>query len=180
MPRNIEVKARIPSLEAVLPLVQSLADGAPEALFQDDTFFTCPTGRLKLRDFGNGRGQLIFYQRPDAPGPTQSRYRIHETADPAGLRETLSAALGVIGRVVKRRLLFFRGQTRIYLDAVEGLGDFLELEVVLEAGQSAAAGLAIAEAIFSQLGLPASARLPGAYRDLLEAAGAFASGPGTA
>ena len=39
---------------------------------------------------------------------------------------------GVIGRVRKTRWLLMCGATRIHLDEVEGLGAFLELEVVLE------------------------------------------------
>ncbi len=177
MARNVEIKARIDSVEAWLPRVRALADGAAEALAQDDTFFACANGRLKLRDFGDGRGQLIFYQRPDAPGPKESRYRIHETAHPGELRDTLAAALGVIGRVVKRRLVFRRGRTRLHLDRVDGLGDFLELEVVLGEGQTTEAGMAIAEELCSRLGMDAASRLAGAYRDLLEAAGAFPAAP---
>lgn len=45
------------------------------------------------------------------------------------LQAVLSEALGVQGVVKKERRLYMVGQTRVHLDRVEGLGDFLELEV---------------------------------------------------
>lgn len=39
--------------------------------------------------------------------------------------------MGVKGEVVKERTLFMVKQTRVHVDAVEGLGNFMELEVVL-------------------------------------------------
>ena len=171
MARNIEIKVRIPSVEALLGPARALADGPPTEILQDDTFFACRDGRLKLRVLGDGSGQLIHYRRPDTPGPRQSDYTIFETPAPAALRDALAQALGVTGRVVKRRLLLLCGQTRIHLDRVTGLGDFLELEVVLREGQSAAQGAAIAEGLCARLGLDPDARSAGAYRDLLAAAG---------
>jgi adenylate cyclase class IV len=41
----------------------------------------------------------------------------------------LTQALGARGQVKKRRLLFMYQQTRIHVDKVEGLGNFMELEV---------------------------------------------------
>ncbi|MBT2596436.1 hypothetical protein [Arthrobacter sp. ISL-72] len=38
MPTNVEIKARVDSLETVLPVVAALADAGPEAVVQDDTF----------------------------------------------------------------------------------------------------------------------------------------------
>ena len=35
----------------------------------------------------------------------------------------------MLGAVRKRRLLYMVGQSRVHLDSVEGLGDFVELEV---------------------------------------------------
>ncbi len=170
MARNIEIKARIDSVEGLAGPVRALADGPPVELFQDDTFFSCATGRLKLR-VCNGEGELIGYERPDAPGPRESRYVRCAAPRPEELRQVLARTLGVRGRVVKRRLLFLRGQTRIHLDRVEGLGDFLELEVVLREDQTAREGTAVAEDIFARLGLAPASRVAVAYRDLLEQAG---------
>ena len=84
-------------------------------------------------------------------------------------REALTRALGLVGRVRKRRTLLMVGRTRIHLDAVEGLGDFMELEVVLRDGEPDAAGSAEAEALMQALGLAEAPRLAGAYLDLLPA-----------
>jgi adenylate cyclase class IV len=72
-----------------------------------------------------------------------------------------------VGRVRKRRTLLMVGRTRIHLDAVEGLGDYMELEVVLRDGEPDAAGSAEAEALMQALGLAKAPRLAGAYLDLL-------------
>lgn len=45
------------------------------------------------------------------------------------MQALLSEALGVLGVVRKERLLYLVGQTRVHLDRVDGLGDFMELEV---------------------------------------------------
>jgi len=175
MARNIEVKARIASVEALLPIAQAVADGPPERLLQDDTFFACAQGRLKLRDFGDGRGELIHYERADTEGPKLSDYVRAPTSDPAALREALTRACGQIGRVRKTRWLLLSGQTRIHLDRVEGLGDFLELEVVLSDGQSEADGQRIAETLKARLGVEPAQCLAGAYLDLLSRAPGIAS-----
>ncbi len=63
MPRNIEIKARIDSVDALIPVAAALADHGPIEIPQDDTFFRCAAGRLKLRCFADGSGELIFYNR---------------------------------------------------------------------------------------------------------------------
>ena len=169
MARNIEIKARVPGLDALLPKVRALASRGPELIAQDDTFFACADGRLKLRVFAPGHGELIAYRRADASGPNASDYLITPVTDPESLRTTLSRALGVCGRVVKQRTLFLVGRTRVHLDRVDGLGEFLELEVVLTEGEDETCGVAEAHALLRQLQVDASQLVAGAYVDLLAA-----------
>ncbi|SIT22020.1 class IV adenylate cyclase [Achromobacter sp. MFA1 R4] len=169
MARNVEIKARVDSLEAIVPLAAALSGKEPARIDQDDTFFACATGRLKLRAFANGTGELIFYQRADDTGPKESFYVIAPTDAPDALRDTLSHAYGVTGRVRKHRTVFMAGRTRIHLDRVEGLGEFLELEVVLREDETVEAGMEEARTLMAGLGVAPEQLLSGAYVDLLAA-----------
>jgi predicted adenylyl cyclase CyaB len=164
---NIEIKARLADPDRTARLAEALAESPPEVIQQEDTFYYTPAGRLKLRVLAPDRGELIYYERPDAEGPKASNYEIFRTQDPAGLKSLLSIALGVRGIVRKTRRLYVVGQTRIHLDAVEGLGDFLELEVVLAEGQDPAEGVEIAGKLMGELGLRPGDLVQGAYIDLL-------------
>lgn len=167
MPRNIEIKARIASVQALVPRAAAIADQGPMPIVQDDTFFACDRGRMKLRAFSPDAGELIFYRRADQQGPKESFYVRSPTASPDTLREALSLAYGEAGRVQKHRTLFIAGRTRIHLDEVQGLGHFLELEVVLEDGESADEGIAEAHALMARLGVERAQLIEGAYVDLL-------------
>jgi len=183
MPRNIEIKARIGSVEALLPRACAVAGGVPQRIEQDDSFFQVPHGRLKLRQFADGSAELIHYQRADSAEAKASDYVRVPVADPAALREALARGCGLLGRVRKVRWLLLVSSggftTRIHLDRVEGLGDFMELEVMLRDGQSDADGQAVAEALMLALGLADAPRVAGAYMDLLSSTGS-ASAAGTA
>ncbi len=170
MARNIEIKAHIENVEAVIPKAAALADQGPIEIIQDDTFFTCQNGRLKLRAFSSTEGELIFYRRPDQAGPKESFYLISPTSAPDVLRESLSLAYGQAGRVRKHRTLFLVDRTRIHLDRVEDLGHFLELEVVLSDGETVEAGEAIAHDLMGKLGISSAQLIDGAYVDLINQA----------
>jgi adenylate cyclase len=167
MPRNIEIKARIGSVEALLPQVRLIADQGPWEIRQDDTYFACRGGRLKLRTGPENAGELIYYRRDNQGAPKESFYLRSPSSDPASLRELLTQALGQIGRIEKLRTLFLCGRTRIHLDKVTGLGDFLELEVVLAEHESIAQGIAEANALRMQLGVDSSQLIEGSYLDLM-------------
>ena len=163
--RNIELKCRCADLPAVRRRAEELGATDAGILEQRDTFFDAPLARLKLRDFGDGRGELISYRRPDTPEARASRFFICP-ADPVALLATLSYALPTAGVVKKRRHLFLYRHTRIHLDDVEGLGTFVELETVMT-GQSDAEGHDELEHVAAALGLKRDEAVPHPYVELL-------------
>uniref|UniRef100_A0A3B4UP18 Si:ch211-156b7.4 n=1 Tax=Seriola dumerili TaxID=41447 RepID=A0A3B4UP18_SERDU len=167
MPSNVEIKAKVSDMTQFAEKASKLSQSEGTIIRQHDTFFNCSQGRLKLRDFMNGSGQLIFYERPDTDGPKLSRYSISPTNDPQSLRNVLSDALGVKGEVRKERRLFLIGQTRVHLDTVEGLGHYMELEVVMRPEQTVEEGQRVAEDLMQQLGVSQQSLVTGAYMDLL-------------
>ena len=167
MPRNIEIKARIENVGIYAPMLAAMATGGPLELAQDDTFFNCDNGRLKLRALSNDAGELIFYRRVNQLGPKESFYLRTPTSSPESLRESLSLAYGQIGRIRKYRTLFLVGRTRVHLDRVEGLGHFLELEVVLVDDESAEQGVREAGELMEKLGIQPEQLIEGAYIDLM-------------
>src|SRR5262249_54968281 len=137
---------------------------------QVDVFFPCQGARLKLRMLAPDLGELIRYERSDCAEARGSRYLIARTSDPQNLLDILTTTLGTTGIVRKTRRLFLVGQTRVHIDEVDGLGSFLELEVMLRPGQSDAEGRRIAEDLLEEFGVGASQLVGEAYVDLLRGA----------
>lgn len=170
MARNIEIKARVPDWAKANSAARAISDSAPQVLEQRDVFFRTPRGRLKLRWLSPERACLVYYERVDASGPRSSVYHIAETSEPFALQRVLAAALGVRGEVSKVRTLYMVGQTRIHLDRVEGLGEYVELEAVLGPDQSEAEGRASVARLMAALGIEERDLVDVAYIDLLETA----------
>lgn len=168
MPANIEVKARLIDAEEARRKARQLSGGPPDEIHQIDVFFNCPEGRLKLRIFDSGSGELIGYHRTDDAEIRRSDYHIVRTPDAMTLLEILRQSLGESGMVEKMRHLYEVDQTRIHIDHVEGLGDFLEVEVVLRPGQSEDEGYDIAQRILKEMGILPDQYVAAAYVDLLK------------
>lgn len=166
MRRNIEIKARIADWEAVTLAAARLADGPPQLLRQHDTFYVTTRGRLKLRTV-NDQTELIYYQRMDQPGPKQSEYLVLPINHPDTARRMLELLHGCRGVVRKIRWLYMCDQTRIHLDRVENLGDFIELEVMLRDDQTVEDGERIAHRLMAELAISSSQLVDCAYIDLV-------------
>lgn len=172
MPKNIEVKALLKDVGAARDTAIRLSGRKAEILHQEDVFFPCELARLKLRILGPDSGELIRYERPDLAAARVSKYVIARTQDPEILRHILTETLGTIGVVKKTRELFLVGQTRVHIDTVEGLGHFLELEVVMRPDQAETEGQEIVRHLLSAFGIGQPHLLAEAYVDLLRRKGA--------
>jgi adenylate cyclase len=168
MGRNVEIKARVDDLEALRQRVEGLADSGPSTVEQQDTFFCSRHGRLKLREMSDGVAELIYYARADTTEPIESSYLKIPCHQPGAMREALASALGVRGQVHKKRMVYLCGPTRIHLDSVEGLGEFVELEVVMSAEDAVEDGISIAGSLMAQLGIDSKNLVEESYIDLIE------------
>ena len=166
--RNVEIKAKASNFRRLQKLVEALALTQPQSIYQEDTFFNCPVGRLKLRTFSNGTGELIHYEREDRVEPTESKYVLSPVNDPDSIKEALSQALGVRAVVRKHRRLYIVGQARIHLDEVEDLGYFIELEVALRPTETQENGIEVARDLMEKLEIRGEDLVKSAYVDLLE------------
>ncbi|PFX18286.1 uncharacterized protein LOC111339756 [Stylophora pistillata] len=167
MPSNVEIKAKVKDFETFKRKANEISDSEGEIIEQKDIFYNVPQGRLKLRLLHNQPSQLIFYQRDDKSGPKMSEFYTAPTNEPDKLADVLSRAMGEKGVVKKKRLLYLVGQTRVHCDEVEGLGCFMELEVVMKENQSTFEGEQIARDLMSKLGVEEADLVKGAYIDLL-------------
>lgn len=165
---NIEIKAWARDFEFQQAKVEKFSSCTSQYIPQCDTFFSVVSGRLKLREFADGTGELIYYQRDNTNGPRKSHYSISKTSTPEALKEIVTQVLPVAGQVVKQRWLYIVGPTRIHFDRVESLGEFIELEVVLGQNQQTAIdGEKIAAEWMERIGISPEDLLGEAYIDLL-------------
>ena len=130
--RNIELKARLASLDRARDVARAIRAEYVGMLRQIDTYFSCPNGRLKLREIAGQGAELIWYARSDEGKPRPSLYMICEVEHPATLSSLLDSALGSNVTVEKQRDLFLWQNVRIHLDDVTGLGTFVEFEAVMQ------------------------------------------------
>lgn len=169
MAQNIEIKARLTTQQfrELESRVAAIVD-RDCVLHQTDTFFHTTKDRLKLREYPDQPAELIAYQRTDQNEPKLSDYIRTPVDQPDSLKLALMRSLGIRGVIKKRRDLYLVGQTRVHLDLVDGLGEFVELEVVMRPDQLKDDGLTIVNELMEQLGIEPGCLISAAYIDLLE------------
>lgn len=164
---NVEVKVRVRDRAALLARIAALGARHEWTRRMRDTFFRVGRGWLKLREADGIPAELIGYERPtDTSGPRDSTWEAAPVADARALERTLARVLPRDKVVAKERALYLHGATRIHVDRVDGLGDFVELETVVTSQPLEAARCECA-ALMDALALEPSDLVGVPYRDLL-------------
>ena len=165
MPRNLELKARFGSLRTALKICKRIHARRIGVLQQRDTYFRIQRGRLKLREFSSKEAELIFYRRPNSKGGRYSTFTKMPVKHQRAVRDALTQTLGVKCVVKKKRILFLFKNSRIHLDSVDGLGSFIEFEVLVRQGTRQATKLI--GVLTSTFGLQSRDAIASSYSDLL-------------
>jgi len=177
--RNIEAKYKPNKPSEIYDNIHNLCSSEEHhEILQEDIFFgTFGKGRTKLRANKSKGGfliysELIYYERPDEKGPKESnfiRYRPHSLDDYESLKAFHSMASGVFGVVEKTREVFlYEGKHRIHFDNVKGLGEFVEIEIVMDENQPKEEGVKILTDLMNKIGLQETEYVDVAYIDLLK------------
>ena len=167
MNRNIEIKARLRHPRSFVAVAEEICN-TRDKIKQVDTYFNCVQDFLKLRQESNGRAELICYRRRPVARPKASYYRRTAIENPNRVLEMLSTQFGIRGVVRKTRTVFLFRQMRVHYDRVEGLGQFMELEVVLAPTHTTNRGLELCAYTMAVLGIDQQDLLSESYIDLVE------------
>jgi len=98
-------------------------------LNQKDIYYSIGKGLLKLRVEGD-KNTLIKYLRNESGKERWSNYDLIQLTN-GNAEKFLSELFPIETIIVKKRKLYWLLNTRIHIDIVESLGNFLELETIV-------------------------------------------------
>ena len=164
--KNLEFKASCQSLDLLRQHLVDLQAEHRHTMKQLDTYFNVPQGRLKLREIDAHKAELIYYERSDLAESRYSNYQICDIPEPAAFKQIATMAWGVKAVVEKQRELWRFGDTRIHLDEVTNLGQFVELETVIR-NQTEEEAQAEHQLVKDALGIKEEDLISVSYSDLI-------------
>jgi adenylate cyclase, class 2 len=138
--KNFEFKARVNDISEKEARLQKLNPRFEGEDHQTDTYFNCERGRLKLRE-GKIENALIFYSRSDSPVAREAEIVLQKLPASNSIKELLTCSNGILTVVEKKRRIFFIENVKFHFDKLEGLGNFVEVEVIDSDGNQSIADL---------------------------------------
>lgn len=167
MSKNLEIKVEIENPAKIRKLAKEFCKGKKYEVLkqnQEDIYYKVKKGRLKLRIIDGINGNLIHYYRGNKERKRVSDYTISETDTPYALASILNSLYKKLVIVKKEREIFIIDNIRIHIDAVKGLGKFLEFEVIIKTLSKAKKEM---EKLIEHFGLEEKQFIKVSYSDLL-------------
>lgn len=164
MPRNLELKIKCDFFNEVKNCLEEINADYTGELNQKDIYFRVENRLLKLR-IENGEQSLIKYTRDETGKDRWSDFQVIKLPD-KNAEDFFEDLFDIETVVEKKRLVYIYDNTRIHLDKVKGLGEFLELETLV------LNGLKDAKSRFNymvkKLKLDLSSQIKNSYKILIE------------
>ena len=166
--KNIELKISIKDFDEINSLLKKTKAKHIGEMHQIDTYYCCENNRLKIRNINNKEYVLISYKRPDKINDKISNYEMF-SINPEEINSVQSSMERRFEQLVvveKNRDLWIWKDTRIHLDTVSRLGNFLEIETIIGDRDLKSAKEEFNN-IFKLLGLKNYKKFSNSYSDLL-------------
>lgn len=168
MPKNYEIKAWVPNISSAFKsaeeYISSYKNSSHFTEKQKDIYYKVPSGRLKLRIINGTKGNLIYYSRKEKRGRRVSYYSIYASDDPMNIDRLLRKVFRVSVTVSKKRDVFIAGNTRIHIDRVYSLGNYLEFEIIFNSFKAATNKM---NRLINHFGLENQQLIKHSYSDLI-------------
>lgn len=125
----IELKARTIDLDGVRRRLEQLGAQRVGIFHQIDTYFEVNHGRLKIRETDSqDSAEIVYYVRANVPDIKRSDILLFKAQPPDIAKELLAKFFPTKVVIDKMREIYVLGKTRIHLDQVAHLGNFIEFE----------------------------------------------------
>ena len=127
----VELKAKVDNLTTIRNKLIQYGAEQVGVFHQIDTYYEVPNGRLKLREIEDKvDAELIYYERENVAGPKRSSVFILTIPSSRIFKQILERIMRIKTVVDKVRQIYFYKGIQIHLDTVEGLGSFIEFELI--------------------------------------------------
>lgn len=130
--KNLEIKARFKWSHKVDDILEEINAKFETAEIQNDTYFNVNNGRIKIRERQGKDAQMIQYFRDDKADIKQCRYSMVHVKNPDSVKAILTREHGIREVVHKHREVWIWENVRIHFDKVKKLGEFIELEAMVD------------------------------------------------
>jgi predicted adenylyl cyclase CyaB len=164
MPRNLELKVTCKSFHKPIKILERINAGYAGELIQKDIYYRIKNGLLKLR-IENGEQSLIKYKRDETGKDRWSDFQVIKFSD-GNAEEFLGDIFEAETVVEKKRQVYIYDNTRVHLDKVNDLGEFLELETLVINGLEDAKKRF--NDIINKLELDLNSQIKNSYKILIE------------
>ncbi len=132
--QSVEWKAELRDPSLVRAVLRRAGAVHADTLDQRDTYFRVADGMLKKRESPGEPTEFIHYRRAYYLRPKISRFTVYSEEQAAERFGTLPMPVWLV--VEKKREVWLDGGARIHLDAVQHLGDFIEIELLVSRKQT--------------------------------------------